>query len=393
MQDATLVQLPERIAALPEPMHTLCNRLFLVERVYGHTVPPPQMYPWIEQHFGELEQVRRQVIIKTTNLFTLESASFNPLRGRRPQEDKESKANQDEALEELIASYAGAQDTFDQPWEGTTADVFGRIEGRHCVSASNVAKYDGWHGLVIFEEFHPLRFTRNQFSDYFDVALRWLLQAHEQDPQARYPLITWNCLWKSGASITHGHIQMALSREMASGRVEHWRRACSSYRALHQRSFVEDIWLVHQALGLDFLDTSEVRGYTHLTPLKDYEVVLESNPIAPFAQVQHASEEHDILVHTASLREELLPLWDACYATLRNLIDEQGVRSFNLVVYFPPFAATAEHWDDHRVRVRVVDRGHPLTRLVSIGAMEMFVNSIVTVDPFAVAERLRQQVK
>jgi len=204
MQDATLVQLPERIAALPEPMHTLCNRLFLVERVYGHTVPPPQMYPWIEQHFGELEQVRRQVIIKTTNLFTLESASFNPLRGRRPQEDKESKANQDEALEELIASYAGAQDTFDQPWEGTTADVFGRIEGRHCVSASNVAKYDGWHGLVIFEEFHPLRFTRNQFSDYFDVALRWLLQAHEQDPQARYPLITWNCLWKSARACRPG---------------------------------------------------------------------------------------------------------------------------------------------------------------------------------------------
>ena len=44
-------------------------------------------------------------------------------------------------------------------------------------------------------------------------------------PQARYPFFLWNCLWRSGASILHGHAQMTLTREMHYARVESWRQA------------------------------------------------------------------------------------------------------------------------------------------------------------------------
>ena len=37
--------------------------------------------------------------------------------------------------------------------EGTPEDVFGRIRGRHCITASNVAKYDGFHAVVIFDPY------------------------------------------------------------------------------------------------------------------------------------------------------------------------------------------------------------------------------------------------
>lgn len=384
--------LPELIAALPAEMQELAHRLLSVERTYGQAVPPPEMTDWIVQHFGGVEQVREQTIIRVTNLATLDSASFNPLRARRPQErETAGPLSSDATLEHLIAAQAGENDTFRDPLRGTTADCFGRIEGRFCVSASNVAKYDGWHGLVIFNEFHPLRFTRDQLLDYFGVAVRWLATAHQHDPQARYPMITWNCLWKSGASITHGHMQMTLSRGMASGQVERARRAALAYRNQYNRNLCHDLWLLHAALGLgccgpdknDEQDEREqVRGYVSLTPIKDREVVLLGS--IPDRE-QHWGREHN----AAALRASLEPLWEHTWNVLRNLIDVQGVRSFNLAVSLPPAGPSPEPWDDMPVRVRLVDRGDPTTRLVNFGAMELFASSVITADPFAVAALLR----
>ena len=54
---------------------------------------------------------------------------------------------------------------FARPLTDTTADVFGRIQGRFCVTASNVAKYDAWHGLIIPNEAQPLHFSAEQLED------------------------------------------------------------------------------------------------------------------------------------------------------------------------------------------------------------------------------------
>ena len=43
-------------------------------------------------------------------------------------------------------------DPFCTPEEMTPADVFGRVRGSHSTTASNVAKYDGFHGLVVFDD-------------------------------------------------------------------------------------------------------------------------------------------------------------------------------------------------------------------------------------------------
>ncbi len=373
-----ITHLPELIAALPDEMRNIGERIFFIERVQGYTDPPPAMQPWVERHFGNVEHVRTQTIVKVTNLFTLEATLFNTLRGKRPHTGEQQEQHRDTALDQIIHDHA-SDDMFANPLHETTADVFGRIRGEHCITASNVAKYDGWHGLVIFDEAHPLRFSRAQLHDYFGVALRWLHTAHQHDPAARYPLIVWNGLWKGGASITHGHLQMSLSAGMPYAQVERWRRAAADYHAHYQRSLSDDLWQLSHALGLSIGASNAadaVRGYASLTPLKDREVVLMS---------------------TSTSTAALNALWDATYTTLRTLIDAHGVRSFNLAVYLPPLAWHTSHanspavepWYTLPVLVRIVDRGDPLSRMVSIGSMEVFASSVVSVDPFAIAASLR----
>lgn len=382
MHTASIAHLPALVSALPSDLRAIAERLLFVKCVTGHTLPPAAMEPWINDYFGDAAAVRTQTVIRVINRLTLDGALYNPLRARRPHDDErtaDAAADAEQRLEEAIAAYAGARDTFRDPLNGTTADPFGRIRGRHCLSASNVAKYDGWHGLVIFDEFHPLRFDRAQVRDYFDVALRWLAAAQQADLAAQYPLITWNCLWKAGASITHGHLQMNLSHGMAHGIVERWRRAAETYRERFDGDYHDDLWRVHHALGLGFGTDEQVRSYVSLTPMKDRELLLLSK-----GMVQPGADFAD-----DALRARLEALWDATYAALRNLIDVQGVRSFNLAVYLPPSAPTPEAWDAMPVCVRIVDRGKPMTRSVNLGAMELFANSVIGADPFEVAAALR----
>ena len=366
MSSSFIANLLELIAALPPDLTTICDRLFSISKTSGTTVPPPAMLPWIERHFGTLDSVRSQTIIKVMNRLTLEATLFNPVRGLRPLD-----GNDDTVLEALIAESTGTRDTFGDPLNGTPADIFGRITGEYCVTASNVAKYDGWHGVVVFNEMHPLHWGRVQLHDYFSTALRWLHNAHAIDRTARYPIITWNCLWKSGASINHGHMQMSLSSDMSYAAVERWRSAAERYRTAFGANYFDDLWRLHQALGLAFVERADVRGYATLTPLKDRELLL-TVPI---------------------IDQEILPiaLIDSTYDALHRLIDLHGMRSFNLAVYLPPFGTTGTGWEEIPCCIRIVDRGNPTSRMVDFGAMELFGSSVVTTDPFAVAMALREE--
>lgn len=384
MVHPSIFNLPELIAALPDDLHTICERLLFVERVYGTPVPPPSMQDWIIRRFGTLDRVCEQTIVKTTHLWTLETAFFNPLRACRHRDmaAEADRSSTEHAQEAAIMADLDAHRMFREPLQQTTADLFGRIRGEYCISASNIAKCDGWHGLVIFDEPHPLRFNQAQLCDYFNVAVRWLATAHQADTSARYPLIIWNCLWKAGASITHGHLQMLLGRGMAAGQVERWRRATVEYRQRYDRRLSEESGQLHTALGLTFQHTEEVWGYVSLTPVKERELVLVCrNPLVAAGWSLYDSD---------GLYAALQPVWQAIYAALRALIDQQGVRSFNVAVYMPPCATTSEAWAEMPLYVRIVDRGNLLSHLTSIGALEMFAGGVITVDPFAVAAAMLQ---
>ncbi len=325
----------------------------------GTLDPPAEMEGWITKLFGSVDAVRRQSIVRVTNVITSEGSLFNALRARRPMEAK----GVDEARR-TIAESAG--DPFDTPETGTPADTFGRIRGAHSVTASNIAKYDGYHGVLVFARHDPLTpMDEATVADHLATARRWAEAAHASDPQARFYLLMWNSLWRAGGSIVHGHMQMTVTRGRHYPKVEALRRQALAYRNAHRRDYFDDLYLVHASLGLG-LEVGGARVMASLVPIKEREVVIVGRP---------GQDER-------SLASAIARALDA-YRAL-------GVVSHNMVAYVPPLAGDAAQWSAFPPVVRLVDRGDPGSRTSDIGAMELYAASVISADPFAVSEALHR---
>ncbi len=352
----TISVLEQVVQGLSDTERERFARIYRVDSAVGQLKAPATMHDWIRNQFGSVKAVQAQRVVKVTNLITLEGALFNELRASRPMEAVSTPGPLRDSINEL-------GDSFCRPLEATPEDVFGRVRGTHCVTASNVAKCDGFHGIVVFDEHDPLRFSAEQVADYFDTALQWARQAHCLDAEARYFFLLWNCLWRSGASILHGHMQMTLGRGIHYARVEHLRRAALLYRVAHATDYFDDLYAVHEALGLT-AQWGRTRILSHLTPIKEKEVILLSK----------------------CLDEDLK---EAVYRVLRCYVHELAVSSFNLALYMRPIDSVVEDWRDFPMVVRIVDRGDLNNKTADMGAMELYASSVISSDPFAVARALQ----
>ena len=352
-----IVHLAELVAALPAPARERFQYIFHVSTCVGQLNPPEAMHQWIEGYFGSVDAVREQRIVKVTNLVTMEGALFNELRARRPME---ARAVSD-AVKEARTRIG---DPFCLPEKATPEDVFGRVRGKHSITASNIAKYDGFHGLVVFNEHDPLAFDAEEVADYVDTAYRWALAAHEVDPEAKYFFFMWNCLWKAAASILHGHTQMTVTRGMHYAKVEALRRAALAYRRERGSNYFDDLYTAHADLGLGF-ERDGVRVIAYLAPVKERETLLLADGLSP-------------------------ALKRALYDTLACFRDQMGVQSFNVAMVMPPLAEADEDWSGFPVVVRVVDRGDPVNRTGDIGGMELYAANVIGTDPFFVVGQLKE---
>ena len=348
-----ITDLPTQVEALPDADQKLVRRILDVTETTGRLDPPESMESWIEKSFGSVEAVREQRIVKVTNRVTLEGTLFNGLRASRPLD-----TGVDTDLESEIEATRG--DPFCNPERGTPADTFGRVRGEHSVTASNIAKYDGFHGIIVFDDHNPLHFTPEKVSDYISVGLKWGREAREADPEARYLFLMWNCLWRAGGSIIHGHAQVTATRGMHYPKVERLRRAAASYREDHGSNYFDDLYSLHDALGLGIPAPEGVRAFASLTPVKEKEVVI----LGP------------------DLRDEALRRTVA--KALRGYVETLGVGSFNVAFYLPPLSGAEEDWSGFPVVVHLVDRGDPSNRTSDVGAMELYAASVVATDPFEV---------
>jgi hypothetical protein len=353
-----ITDLPALIEALEPEDRAAAGRLFDVVAATGRLDPPEAMRAWIERSFGSVDAVTEQRIVRVTNRVTLEGSLFNGLRASRPLDTGVSVD-----LEREIEATVG--DPFCRPEEGTPADVFGRVRGEHSITASNVAKYDGFHGVVVFDDHNPLHLTPEKVSDYICVGLEWCRRALQTDPAAKYPFLMWNCLWRAGGSIIHGHAQVTATRGTHYPKVERLRRAAASYGAQHGSAYFDDLCRVHAALGLGIPTEDGVRAFASLSPVKEKELVVIG---------RRADDE--------SLQRTVGALLEGYIRTL-------GVRAFNVAFYMPPLAPTDEDWSGFPTVVHVVDRGSPANRTSDIGAMELYAASVVASDPFRVADLLR----
>ena len=356
--EAEITNVDTVVASLPMAERELFERIYEIGVAKGQLKPPQSMKPWIEEHFGSVDKTLEQRIVRVTNLVTLEEALFNRLRARRPEGKSLAREPSDSETEEL------QDEPFHDPLAATPEDTFGRVRGKHCITASNVAKYEGFHGVIIFTEPNSLRFTREQVIDYIDTGWRWAQKAHAADPAARYFFFMWNCGGRAGASIPHGHAQVMLGRRRHYAKVEQLRRAALSYRDRYGASYFDDLYRVHRALGCGF-EKEGVRVMAYLTPVKEKEVVLIARELG------------------RSLKERL-------YEVLACFRDQMGVTSFNAALFLPPIASVEEDWGGFPAIARLVDRGNPRSKASDIGAMELYASSVISSDPFDVAQVVRE---
>jgi hypothetical protein len=358
-----IADLPRLIDALPSAERRIAHDLFDTTVVTGRVRVLPELRAWAEEQFGSVQAVEEQQVVRVTDRWTLDGAIFSPLRGSRPQVSASASA-----FAQLVESTKG--DEFCHPETGTPADTWGRIHGRRTITAANAAKYEGHHGVVIFDRHDPLAFDEETVVDMLEVGRAWAERGHAEDQQASAYLLIWNGGPRAGGSIVHGHAQVTLARTHYP-RVERVRRAAAAYGAKTGRAYFPDLVALHRALELVLTEDRGVTTLATLTPVKERELLVVGRP---------GMDERDPAFAGAVARTVL---------AYRDLL---GVRAFNLALHRPPIdadRATANGWEAMPPVAHLVDRGDPDRTSSDIGAMELYAAPVVGVDPFRVVDALR----
>jgi len=346
----SIINISKTVEKLPKAKKKLFNTLFSVVEDTGRLRLPDEMKPWVKKTFKSLKAVERQKIIRIDNNITYESSLFNELRASRPV------VKQDE--EDILKMINSKQDPFDHPLTGTPQDFFGRIKGKHSITASNIAKYDTHHDLIIFNEHNPLKFSLNDIKDYLRTAETWIRTVHARRPKRKYPYIMWNCMWKAAASMIHGHMQAVIAKERHYGNIERLRMFSEVYKDLFKKDYFSDLYKAHKAVGLGFSHKKN-KIFCSLTPVKDKEVLILSNSVR-----QSADSIHKVL----------------------KSYKKMGVQSFNVGIYLSPLDNS---WKIPII-VRIIDRGKLSTKTTDFGGMEVFAGtSVVETDPYKVFKKIK----
>lgn len=323
------------------------------------------MEGWLVEHFGSIDAVRRQTVVRVLDRVTLEGTIFAPLRALRPVDGGGNGTADDRLAAEVDATRG---DPFCTPLEGTPAASWGRVRGTTAVSGANAAAYDAEHGVLVMDEHDPLAFDVASVADLLALGRRWAEAARAADPSAATYVFLWNCLWRAGGSIIHGHAQVLLGHGRHHARLERWRRDAAAYTAATGGHYLDDLLATHRDLGL----AVELGGATllaSLTPVKERELWIVAEPGVDDADPAFR---------------------DAVGRVTTAYRDALGVRAFNLALWRAPLDAA---WPELRPLVRLVDRGAPFARPSDIGAMELFATPVVGTDPFAVAAALRDALE
>lgn len=352
--------LKKRIEGLSEREGQVASRIISVQNIEGKTVPPNSMYGFIEKQFGNVERVQNQLIVRVKVRPLMIATLFNILRSSRP--GMSGNDARDKEIAEIIERNR-KEDVFLAPEVSTPADSWGRIKGKFCTSAANIAKYDGCHSLVIFNEPDPLKFSREQVVDYLMTARGVLEAQHRENSNAKYPFLTWQCLGKAAASQVHGHLQVNMAAEEHYTGVERLRESAITYKNRYGSDFWRDYIDLHDTFGLT-IKRNGVSIIAHVAPKKENEIWMVGSKF----DEAFASETFDLLdYYTKGL----------------------GVRSFTLSVTGGPFDRAEEDWTDFPIILRLVDRGDPTTPTGDMGGMEVYAEeSVVSADPYDVKRRL-----
>ncbi|CAG9462411.1 unnamed protein product [Pedinophyceae sp. YPF-701] len=309
---------------------------------------------------------------------------WNPRRNARPQ-------TFDSASEAASADpTAGRGCDFCDPLRFTAADAWGRVENEHALTASNLFKITSSHGVIILRSHDPYDWNLAQLRGMIRAAGEWFVNEHGARPEApECGALIWNSLQRAGASQYHPHLQAMLTPHGMPEQVRAWRGESEYHRRMRDggRGMWEAEARAHDGAGLlhgvtDGEDAAWV--YPSMCPLKDMEVVVLGE----------------------SLCSPAFTL--ALYSALRTLIDDLGLKTWNMGILNleitkertnvldtrpPPLSTDPTLW--RPVWARIVSRGKPTTQSSDFGGLEVMLDaSTGHTDPYflsdALARRLRE---
>ncbi|MCK4429633.1 MAG: hypothetical protein KAU95_04605, partial [Candidatus Aenigmarchaeota archaeon] len=188
--------------------------------------------------------------------------------------------------------------------------------------------------------------------DYFTTAEKWFEKVKKTDKEAKNFFLIWNCLWRAGSSIVHGHMQLTASK-VRYGKLNLLAKIFDEYKEKFGSDYFMDLFRVHQSLGLGIKIKNSMLLF-YLTPVKEKEIVIFSK------------------------EKSFANLSSLVYQVIQNYF-KLGVMSFNLSL-----CKISDYWV-----VRIVDRGSLKNRSSDIGAMELYANPVISSDPFKLAEKFK----
>ncbi len=350
------------IEGLPPEERELVKRLYWVKTTVGRQRLPETMKDWAEKQFEtSVDALEFQIIVRTRNLWTGEEALFNELRASRP-------FTAHHCSEPVMEQILRTDDCFFcNPEEKTPEDLsYGRVRGKECLTASNVAKYDAHHGLIIPSNHNPLEFGAEKMHDCLEVALQWFRQEYVASRDAACPYLAGNILWRAGASINHQHLQLTMSTGGNYPAVERQKSSGDAYSQCgsNGRNYFDDLFRAHEALGLGFSKHGS-RIIAELTPKK---------------------EKGAMIIRWMPTWDEFPDIADSVDFVIQSYL-RMGVQSFNMSFYLPSMPQD-NGWCRFPNIVRFVDRGSLAKNIADLGGMELAEIPVISTDPYKLMNEL-----
>jgi UDPglucose--hexose-1-phosphate uridylyltransferase len=252
----------------------------------------------------------------------------------------------------------------------------GRIRRGECCLFPNMFPLANHHVAATLCTSHFLdlhQFSAGMVSDCMMAAREFLLLVHEHDPEARYPMLHWNHLSPSAASVVHPHVQV-LADVRPTSYQDNLLGTSREYYGRTGWSFWKDI-----------LDEERRRGERYIG---ENESVAALASFAP----QGNREVQIIFKGTSNLMDlqdgEIAGFAD-CVVRLLKAYNGMGVNSFNMSTFSGPMGEKLEYYSLH---AKLISR--PVLRPYyrnDTGILERFHHEAdIEVMPESFAESARQ---
>ena len=222
---------------------------------------------------------------------------------------------------------------------------------------------------------------QEKLTDIFSICEEWFHCANESNTNAIYPMFSWNCKARAGASQNHGHAHLLLAENFHYGRYEYLQHCARNYNLANpNRNYFLDLISTSMSMGLA-KKIGECTILINLTPSFGY----------------------DLIVLSWNFDQDFRDAMDRAIHLLMKKFDSV---TFNIGITFPPLEKGEVRkrlpWSHLKESLLLgdapmpyigylVDRGDPTNGKFTsdVCGMKLYGSSIVARDPFETGKILR----